>query len=66
MSKNQEFRTGTGIYTKIGKLMKDDLKGRFEAETTKNKYWRGDAAELLWITEDENGKCRDLRGSIVT
>jgi len=42
-------RTGTGTYSKFGKMMRYNLEETFPLLTTKDVFWRGVVEELLWF-----------------
>lgn len=49
----KEDRTGVGVYSLFGNMMKFDLGQSFPLLTTKRVYWRGVVEELLWFLRGE-------------
>jgi len=42
-------RTGTGVYSTFGNMMRFDLSQSFPLLTTKRVFWKGVVEELLWF-----------------
>lgn len=53
----KQDRTGTGTFSKFGRMMRFDLNDHFPLLTTKKVFWRAVVEELLWfIRGDTNSK----------
>uniref|UniRef100_A0A0G4HTD0 Bifunctional dihydrofolate reductase-thymidylate synthase n=1 Tax=Chromera velia CCMP2878 TaxID=1169474 RepID=A0A0G4HTD0_9ALVE len=53
----QDDRTGVGVRSKFGRMMRFDLRETFPLLTTKRVFWRGVVEELLWFVRgDTNAK----------
>jgi thymidylate synthase len=59
----REDRTGTGTYSVFGRQIRFDLSRGFPLLTTKNVWWKGVVAELLWmLSGDTNIKALTDQG----
>jgi dihydrofolate reductase / thymidylate synthase len=50
---HQEDRTGVGIRSMFGQMMRFDLRKSFPLLTTKRVFWRGVVEELLWFVRGD-------------
>lgn len=59
----KEDRTGTGVVSLFGNMMRYDLEKSFPMLTTKRVFWKGVVEELLWFLRGEtDGKTLSEKG----